>query len=290
MALGGDSKQIVIIFLCFLPIKLSSFAQSATCFWGHNLLNRGRGWSSLNASGNKLTRKFWLANKQVLENNFQKIMTNVDTSSLLALSNKIVKQHVETCQANLGFVGNQSHDVLINCTISFPGKFVMDSASIKSPIESLVVSHTILTHQVVEYRINLTQVFFPPKNKLCIQIPMTWFYTYSSNWLLVSCAILAGISFPSNTIANEKTIQVLKILLPVRDIANLQFKPSITRALQQNTCLAQEAVSTRRATKQVVEILGTKYKKAHIPAIIGDNCSHLDASEIRETNHNAAQI
>ncbi len=63
--------------------------------------------------------EFWFTNKQVLENDVQKIMTKVDTSSLLALSNKKVKQNVETCRAELGFLGNQSHKVLINPTISF---------------------------------------------------------------------------------------------------------------------------------------------------------------------------
>ncbi len=37
---------------------------------------------------------------------------------------------------------------------------------------------------------------------------------------------------------NEKTIQIDEILLPMRNIANLQFKPSITRVLRHNTCLA----------------------------------------------------
>jgi hypothetical protein len=61
----------------------------------------------------------------------------------------------------------------------------------------------------------------------------------------------------------EKTIQIDKILLPMRNIANLQLKPSITRALRHNTCLTQEPISTRSPTKSVVvvEILDTKYKK-----------------------------
>jgi hypothetical protein len=37
----------------------------------------------------------------------------------------------------------------------------------------------------------------------------------------------------------EKTIQIDEILLPMRNILNLQLKPSITRALKTNTCLAQ---------------------------------------------------
>ncbi len=35
----------------------------------------------------------------------------------------------------------------------------------------------------------------------------------------------------------EKTIEINKILLPMRNIANLQVKPSITRSLWQNTRL-----------------------------------------------------
>jgi hypothetical protein len=54
----------------------------------------------------------------------------------------------------------------------------------------------------------------------------------------------------------EKTIKIVGILLPMRNIANLQLKPRITRALRENTCFAQEPISTRSATKRVVEIFG----------------------------------
>ena len=64
----------------------------------------------------------------------------------------------------------------------------------------------------------------------------------------------------------------------MRNIMNLQLKPSITRALVANACLAQEPVSTRTATKCVVEILDAKYEKADIPAIVRENCSHLGAT------------
>jgi hypothetical protein len=67
----------------------------------------------------------------------------------------------------------------------------------------------------------------------------------------------------------EKTIQIDKILLPMRNIAYLQFKPSITRALRHNTCLAQEPISTRSVTKRMVEFLDAKYEKADLPAIVG---------------------
>jgi hypothetical protein len=53
----------------------------------------------------------------------------------------------------------------------------------------------------------------------------------------------------------EKTIKIDKILLPMRN-ANLQLKPRITRPLRENTCFAQELISTGSATKRVVEILG----------------------------------
>jgi hypothetical protein len=56
----------------------------------------------------------------------------------------------------------------------------------------------------------------------------------------------------------ENTIKIDKILLPMRNIANLQLKPRITRALRENTCFAQEPISTRSATKGVVEILDAK--------------------------------
>ena len=64
----------------------------------------------------------------------------------------------------------------------------------------------------------------------------------------------------------------------MRSIVSLQLKPSITRALRHNTCLAQVPVSTQNGTKRVIEILDAKYDKADLPAIIRDNCSHLTPS------------
>jgi hypothetical protein len=76
----------------------------------------------------------------------------------------------------------------------------------------------------------------------------------------------------------EKTITIDEILLPMRNILNLQLKPRITRALRENTCFAQEPISTRSATKRMVKMLDTKYEKADLPAIIRENRSHLKAS------------
>jgi hypothetical protein len=77
----------------------------------------------------------------------------------------------------------------------------------------------------------------------------------------------------------EKTIQIDEILLPMRNIANLQLKPSITRAFRHNTCLAQEPFSTHSTTKHVVEILDARYEKADFPAIVRRNCSHLQTTD-----------
>jgi hypothetical protein len=80
----------------------------------------------------------------------------------------------------------------------------------------------------------------------------------------------------------DRSITIDNILLPMRNVANLQLKPSITKALRQNRarnpCLAQEPVSTKDGTKRVIAILDAKYDKADLPAIIGDNCSHLTPS------------
>jgi hypothetical protein len=67
----------------------------------------------------------------------------------------------------------------------------------------------------------------------------------------------------------EKTITIDKFLLPMRNIVNLQLKPRITRALRENTCFAQEPISTCSATKRMVKIVDAKSEKADLPAIIG---------------------
>ncbi len=75
----------------------------------------------------------------------------------------------------------------------------------------------------------------------------------------------------------EKTMTIDNILLPMRNIVNLQLKPRITRALRGNTCFVQEP-STCSATQRMVKKLVNKYEKADLPAIIRENCSHLSAS------------
>jgi hypothetical protein len=66
----------------------------------------------------------------------------------------------------------------------------------------------------------------------------------------------------------ERTITIDAILLPMRNINNLQPKPSISRVLKLNSSFAQEPMRTRNATKQVAEILDAKYYKADLPSIV----------------------
>jgi hypothetical protein len=76
----------------------------------------------------------------------------------------------------------------------------------------------------------------------------------------------------------EKTITIDDVLLPMRNINNLQLEPSISRALKLNSSFAQEPTSTRNATKCIVEILDAKYGKADLPSIVKYNCMHLSTS------------
>jgi hypothetical protein len=73
----------------------------------------------------------------------------------------------------------------------------------------------------------------------------------------------------------ETTITIDEILPPMRNINNLQLKPSISRALKLNSSFAQEPASTCYATRRFVEILDAKYDKADLPSIVKSNCTHL---------------
>jgi hypothetical protein len=73
----------------------------------------------------------------------------------------------------------------------------------------------------------------------------------------------------------ERTITIGEILLPMRNISDLQLKPSISRALKLNSSFAQEPTSTHDTTKHGVEILDAKYDKADLPSIVKNNFAHL---------------
>ncbi len=110
--------------------------------------------------------------------------------------------------------------------------------------------------------------FYDRKNKILMKIPE--FKRSGIGLIAEFCRISNG--FPKQAIIDS-------ILLPMRNIVNLQLKPSVTKALQHNTVQAQEPVSTRKATKRVIEILDAKYDKANLPEIVKDNCSHLEPSQ-----------
>ncbi len=76
----------------------------------------------------------------------------------------------------------------------------------------------------------------------------------------------------------ERKITIDDILLPMRNINNLQLKSSISRVLKLNSSFAQEPVSTGNTTKRVVEILDAKCDRADLPSIIKNNCAHLSTS------------
>jgi hypothetical protein len=76
----------------------------------------------------------------------------------------------------------------------------------------------------------------------------------------------------------ERTITIDDILLPMRNINNLQLKPSISRVLKLNSSFAQEPASTCNSTKRIIEILDAKYDKADLPSIVKNNCAHLSTS------------
>jgi hypothetical protein len=67
----------------------------------------------------------------------------------------------------------------------------------------------------------------------------------------------------------EKTIRIDKILLPMKNITNLQLKPRITRALKENTCFAQEPISTHSATKCMVKIWMLSMRKQIFQPLLG---------------------
>jgi len=77
----------------------------------------------------------------------------------------------------------------------------------------------------------------------------------------------------------EKTITIDSILLPMRNIVNLQVKPSVSRALKHNAFQAQEPISMQKANKQVIGILDAKYDKADLPEIVRTSCPHLMPSK-----------
>jgi hypothetical protein len=67
----------------------------------------------------------------------------------------------------------------------------------------------------------------------------------------------------------EKTITKDKILLPMRNIPDLQLKPRITRALRENTCFGQEPLGTCSKTKGMVDLYTLSMRKQIFQPLLG---------------------
>ena len=72
------------------------------------------------------------------------------------------------------------------------------------------------------------------------------------------------------------SIDIDSTSLPMRDIFKLQEKSKIERAWAVNNSMrTNEPNSTEELTDRAVKILDAKYKKADLPSIVDNNCSHL---------------
>jgi hypothetical protein len=71
-----------------------------------------------------------------------------------------------------------------------------------------------------------------------------------------------------------KTITIDEIILPMRNINNLQGASTL-RVLKLNHSLAMELQSTQDTTKRAMQILDAKYNKADLQSVVRDNCKNL---------------
>ncbi len=76
----------------------------------------------------------------------------------------------------------------------------------------------------------------------------------------------------------DKMITIAEIILPMRNIDNLQGS-SILRALKHNHSLAMEPQSTQDTTQRTAWILNAKYSKADLQSVVRDKCKHLSADQ-----------
>ena len=93
--------------------------------------------------------------------------------------------------------------------------------------------------------------------------------------LILGCPTMNELGIVLNFV--EKTITIDDIILPMRNIENLQ-KSKTLRALAKNNSLALEPTSTESATQRIVKILDAKYEKADLQAIVNNSCSHLSSN------------
>ncbi len=75
----------------------------------------------------------------------------------------------------------------------------------------------------------------------------------------------------------SKTITIDEIILPMRNINNLQGASTLC-ALKLNHSLAMEPQSTQDTIKRAMRIIDAKYSKADLQSVVRDNCKHLKAN------------
>jgi hypothetical protein len=79
-----------------------------------------------------------------------------------------------------------------------------------------------------------------------------------------------------------KMITFDEVKLPIQNINYLQGASTL-RVLKLNHSLAMEPHSTQDATKCVMQILDTKYKKADLQSIVIDYCKPLSANQQKKS-------
>jgi hypothetical protein len=78
-----------------------------------------------------------------------------------------------------------------------------------------------------------------------------------------------------------KEMTIDKITLPMQDVTSLSTKSTMYKAWKMNNSLRMEnePASDLEATKRCVKFLDANYKKADLPSVVKDNCSHLNLDE-----------
>jgi hypothetical protein len=76
---------------------------------------------------------------------------------------------------------------------------------------------------------------------------------------------------------NTKSITIVEIILPMRNIANLTNKSKVKEAWAISNALAHEPISIELATQHAVKILDANYKTADLQAAV-TNCTQLNSA------------
>jgi hypothetical protein len=82
----------------------------------------------------------------------------------------------------------------------------------------------------------------------------------------------------------DKTITIDQIILPMRNINNLQGASTLC-LLKLNHSLAMEPQSTQDTTQCATQILDAKYSKADLQSVVRDNCKYQSANHQKKLLH-----